>query len=41
VPFLKLFDIKCAWFNEEKYLEFLPRTLLISRHAENRERITN
>jgi hypothetical protein len=28
VPGLKLFDIKCAWFNEEKYCEFFPRTLL-------------
>ncbi len=27
VPGLKLFDIKCAWFNEEEYLEFFPRTL--------------
>jgi hypothetical protein len=27
VPGLKLFDIKCAWFNEEEYCEFLPRTL--------------
>jgi ATP-dependent exoDNAse (exonuclease V) beta subunit len=23
VPGLKLFDIKCAWFNEERYCEFL------------------
>jgi transposase-like protein len=28
VPGLKLFDIKCAWFNEEEYLEFFPRTLV-------------
>src|SRR5258705_5572529 len=27
LPGLKLFDIKCAWFNEEEYLEFFPRTL--------------
>jgi hypothetical protein len=27
VPGLKLFDIKSAWFNEEEYLEFFPRTL--------------
>ena len=27
VPGLKLFDIKCAWFNEEEYDEFFPRTL--------------
>jgi len=27
VPDLKLFDIKCAWFNEEEYNEFFPRTL--------------
>ena len=28
VPGLKLFDIKCAWFNENCYNEFLPRLLL-------------
>ena len=28
VPSLKLFDIKCAWFNEDEYCEFFPRTLL-------------
>jgi len=28
IPGLKLFDIKCAWFNEEQYCEFFPRTLL-------------
>jgi len=28
VPGLKLFDIKCAWFNENEYCEFFPRTLL-------------
>lgn len=27
VPALKLFDIKCAWFNEHEYCEFFPRTL--------------
>ncbi len=27
---LKLFDIKCAWFNEHEYCEFFPR-LLFSR----------
>ena len=27
VPGLKLFDIKCAWFNEEEYCEIFPRTL--------------
>jgi ATP-dependent exoDNAse (exonuclease V) beta subunit len=27
IPGLKLFDIKCAWFNEQEYLEFFPRTL--------------
>jgi transposase-like protein len=29
---LKLFDIKCAWFNEEEYCEFFPRALLEVRH---------
>ena len=28
---LKLFDIKCAWFNEEEYNEFFPRTLFAKR----------
>jgi len=28
VPGLKLFDIKCAWFNENEYCEFFPRTVL-------------
>ena len=27
VPGLKLFDIKCAWFNEEEYCDFFPRAL--------------
>ena len=31
VPGLKLFDIKCAWFNEEEYDEFFPRTLFAKR----------
>jgi ATP-dependent exoDNAse (exonuclease V) beta subunit len=30
VPALKLFDIKCAWFNEEEYCEIFPRTLFLS-----------
>jgi transposase-like protein len=30
VPGLKLFDIKCAWFNEREYCEFFPRALLAS-----------
>ena len=25
---LRLFDIKCAWFNETQYCEFFPRTVL-------------
>jgi hypothetical protein len=25
---ISLFDIKCAWFNENEYCEFFPRTLL-------------
>jgi transposase-like protein len=29
VPGLKLFDIKCAWFNEYEYCEFFPRTLFV------------
>jgi hypothetical protein len=27
MPGLKLFDIKCAWFNEDQYCEVFPRTL--------------
>jgi transposase-like protein len=30
---LKLFDIKCGWFNEEEYCEIFPRTLFIKREA--------
>ncbi len=30
VPGLKLFDIKCAWFNEDEYCEFFPRTLFVN-----------
>ena len=29
VPGLKLFDIKCAWFNEHEYCEIFPRTLFL------------
>ena len=25
---IPLFDFKCAWFNEDQYCEFLPRTIL-------------
>ena len=25
---LRLFDIKCSWFNEEQYCEFFPRSLI-------------
>jgi hypothetical protein len=28
---IKLFDIKCAWFNENEYCEFFPRTVLPRR----------
>ena len=30
IPGLKLFDIKCAWFNEHEYCEFFPRSLLVN-----------
>ena len=30
VPGLKLFDVKCAWFNEVEYCECFPRTLFVS-----------
>ncbi|WP_247542933.1 PD-(D/E)XK nuclease family protein [Bradyrhizobium sp. 146] len=29
VPGLRLFNIKCAWFNETAYNEFYPRKLLL------------
>ena len=32
---IKLFDIKCAWFNENEYCEFFPRALL-SRKPDQR-----
>ena len=32
---IKLFDIKCAWFDESHYCEFFPRTLL-SRKRDRR-----
>ena len=28
---IHLFDIKCAWFNEEEYCEFFPRKILARR----------
>jgi ATP-dependent exoDNAse (exonuclease V) beta subunit len=31
VPSLTLFDIKCAWFNENEYCEFFPRTLFVHK----------
>ena len=31
VPGLRLFDIKCAWFNGQEYAEFFPRTLFAGR----------
>src|SRR5262249_43322811 len=33
VPGLTLFDIKCAWFNEEEYCEFFPRTLFVQKRG--------
>jgi transposase-like protein len=33
VPGLRLFDIKCAWFNEHEYLEFFPRKLFAQAPA--------
>jgi hypothetical protein len=34
VPGLKLFDIKCAWFNDDEYLEFFPRTLFAAKQGD-------
>lgn len=33
---LRLFDIKCAWFDEEEYCEFFPRTLLARRRTDEK-----
>ncbi len=33
VPGLKLFDMKCAWFNEDEYLEFFARTLFATKQG--------
>jgi ATP-dependent exoDNAse (exonuclease V) beta subunit len=30
---IRLFDIKCARFNENEYCEFFPRALLSSQHS--------
>jgi transposase-like protein len=35
IPGLKLFDIKCAWFNEHEYCEFFPRVLLSQRRRQH------
>lgn len=35
VPRLKLFDIKCAWFNEDEYCEFFPRLLVARRQSQD------
>ena len=32
---LKLFDIKCAWFNENQYWEFFPRKLFTGSVADS------
>jgi transposase-like protein len=31
---LRLFDIKCAWFNEQEYCEFFPRTLIVRQREQ-------
>jgi hypothetical protein len=31
VPGLRLFDIKCAWFNEQEYCEIFPRALFVGK----------
>jgi transposase-like protein len=33
---LRLFDIKCAWFDEEEYCEFFPRPLLARRRTDSK-----
>jgi transposase-like protein len=33
IPGLKLFDIKCAWFNQDEYCEFFPRTLFVQKRG--------
>ena len=36
VPGLRLFDIKCAWFNEQEYCEFFPRLLFTNQSKESK-----
>src|SRR5476651_341882 len=38
IPGLKLFDIKCAWFNEDQCCEFFPRTLLAADHRAHKNK---
>ncbi len=33
IPGLKLFDIKCAWFDQDEYCEFFPRPLVQRRRG--------
>ena len=40
VPGLRLFDIKCAWFNEQEYCEMFPRTLFATQ-ARSRKDLAN
>ncbi len=35
VPGLKLFDIKCASFNEHEYCEFFPRSIFSRAHSQS------
>ena len=37
---LELFDVKCAWFNEEEYCEFFPRALLARCRGSARRRMS-
>ncbi|HVH76562.1 MAG TPA: hypothetical protein VM755_16720 [Stellaceae bacterium] len=30
---LRLFDIKCSWFDQDEYYEFFPRSLLPRHHG--------
>jgi ATP-dependent exoDNAse (exonuclease V) beta subunit len=36
---IPLFDFKCAWFNEEQYCEFFPRTILARNAAAQPQKV--
>jgi hypothetical protein len=41
LAWLKLFDIKCGWLNENEYYEFFPRKLFTGRTADSLVRLVS